>query len=81
MKIKRFFSILLASFHHIHPLPGVQRPQTLSSATVISGFQILLIHPNYPKLEDTVLGLDQCIVVGLWHSKDNACCSAWSDII
>lgn len=80
MKIKKVLGI------HLFWVPFIiyiycLRSQALSNATVITGFQILLICPSHPKLEDTVLGLDQCIVVGLWHSKDDACCSAWSNII
>lgn len=51
---------ILDSFHHIHLLPGFQRSQALSSALVIIGFQILLIHSHHPKLEGRVLRLDQC---------------------
>lgn len=50
---------ILDYFHHIHLLPGFQRPQALSSAFVIIGFQILLIHSRHPKLGGRVLGLNQ----------------------
>lgn len=51
---------ILDSFHHIHLLPSFQKSQALSSALVITGFQILLTHSHHPKLEGRVLGLDQC---------------------
>lgn len=62
MKIQRVLAIhiFFYSFHHIHLLPGFQKSQVLSSALIITGFQILLIHSHHPKLEGRVLGLDQC---------------------